>query len=268
LGTLSRPLGVVTGASSGIGLELAHQFAEHGFDLIIASEEPKIQSAAQELRKSGGRVDTLQVDLATAEGCRELERAVVAFGKPLEAIAINAGVGESGDFARESDLRAEENSINLNVLSTVRISKWAARMMVERGRGRILITASIAGIMPTPQQAVYGATKAFDLSFAASLHEELKDSGVTVTALMPGPTDTEFFYKAGLEGTKVADAAKKNDPADVARMGFEALMAGKDRVVAGNFSVKMQGALARFMPEGVKAKMHEKEMQPSEKNRD
>ena len=152
--------------------------------------------------------------------------------------------------------------VRLNVLSTVRLAKWAARQMVQRGRGRILVTASIAGIMPTPLEAVYGATKAFDLSFAASLHAELKDTGVTVTALLPGPTDTEFFARAEIEDTKLAKQAKDNDPADVAREGFEALMAGKERVVAGNFSVKAQGVLARFMPESVKAGMHKKMAQP------
>jgi short-subunit dehydrogenase len=248
----------VTGASSGIGRELARQFAQHGFDLVIAAEEPEIESAATELRAHGGRVEAVRADLATAEGCGELEAAVAATGTPIEAIALNAGVGTAGDFARETDLAAELNIVNLNILSTVRLAKWALADMVARHRGRVLITASIAGIMPTPLQAVYGASKAFVLSLSASLHAELKDSGVTVTAVLPGPTDTEFFDRADMEDTKVAEKAKKNDPAEVARQAFEAMMAGKERIAAGNFSVKMQGSLARFMPESVKAEMHRK----------
>jgi short-subunit dehydrogenase len=256
MGETSRPLAIVTGASSGIGFELARQFAKNGFDLVIAAEQEEIERAAERLRKEGARVEAVRVDLATAEGCAELARRASSVGKPLEAIALNAGVGVGGDFARETELEGELNIVELNCASTVRLAKWAVKEMLPRGRGRILITASIAGIMPTPLEAVYGASKAFDLSFAASLHAELEDTGLTVTALMPGPTDTEFFHRAGLDDTKVAEKAKENDPADVARMGFEALMAGKERIVAGNFSVKMQGYLARFMPESVKASMH------------
>ena len=256
MGETSRPLAVVTGASSGIGFELARQFAENGFDLVVAAAHDDIARAADALRAMGARVEAVRVDLATKEGCDELARRASAVGKPLDAIALNAGVGVGGDFARETDLEAEMNIIDLNCKSTVRLAKWAAREMVPRGRGRILITASIAGIMPTPLEAVYGASKAFDLAFAAALHAELKDAGITVTALLPGPTDTEFFHRAGMDDTKVAEKAKENDPADVARMGFRALMAGHERVVAGNFSVKMQGYLARFMPESVKGAMH------------
>jgi short-subunit dehydrogenase len=259
MATLSRPLAVVTGASSGIGFELARQFAEHGFDLVIAAEEPAIAQAAETLRGFGARVEAVQADLATPEGCLQLEQAADAVGKPLEVIALNAGVGVAGDFARETNLDDEINLIRLNVLSTVRLAKWASRGMVARGKGRICITSSVAGIMPTPQQTVYGASKAFDLSFAAGLQYELKDTGVTVTAVLPGPTDTEFFRRAGMEDTKFgAEKAKDNPPAEVARQAYEALMAGKDRVAAGNFSVKMQGMLSRFMPESVKAAMHEK----------
>lgn len=258
MATLARPLAVITGASSGIGFELARQFAQHGHDLVVCAAQPRIEGAAEELRQYGGRVEVVQADLATREGCEALARSVDELGRPLEAIALNAGVGTGGEFAGETDLEEEINIVELNCVGTVRVAKWAARKMAAQGRGRMLVTASVAGIMPTPLEAVYGASKAFGLSFAASLHHELKDHGVTVTALMPGPTDTEFFARAHLDDTKVAEKSKENDPADVARMGFAGLMAGKDRVVAGNFSVKMQGVLARFMPEGVKATMHRK----------
>lgn len=149
--------------------------------------------------------------------------------------------------------------IQLNVVSTVHLAKLVARDMVARGEGRILITGSVAGMMPTPLSAVYGATKAFDLSFAASLRHELTDTGVSVTALVPGPTDTDFFDRAGMGDTKAAENAEKNDPADVARQGFEALMAGKDRVfAASSLATKLQGMAARFVPEALKAEQHRK----------
>jgi len=261
--TLSRPLAVVTGASSGIGFELARQFAEHGFDLVIAADGPGIAAAAETLRGLGARVEPVRADLASDEGCLQLEQAVDGFGRPVEAIALNAGVGVHGDFARETNLEDEINMIRLNVISTVRLAKWASRGMVARGKGRILVVSSVAGIMPTPRQTVYGATKAFDLSFAAGLQYELKDTGVTVTAVLPGPTDTEFFARANMEDTEVAaEKSKQNSPAEVARQAYDALMAGKERVAAGNLSVKLQGALSRFMPESFKAAQHDKMAEP------
>ena len=260
-----KPLAVVTGASSGIGLELAKQFAQNGFDLVICAEDPGIHTAAAEIGNLGARVTPVQADLATWDGVEQLWREAQALG-PIEAVALNAGVGVGGDFARETDLRSELELIELNVVSVVHLAKLVAKDMVARGRGRILITASVAGTMPTPYEAVYGASKAFDLSFAASLRHELKDSGVTVTALNPGPTDTEFFERAGMGDTKAAEEATKNDPADVAKQGFEALMAGKDRVVgATTLKTKIEGAAARFMPESAKAAMHTSKMKPAGK---
>jgi len=258
LATLARPLALVTGASTGIGYHLARQAAERGFDLIIAANEPALERAAEELRTLGARVEPVVADLATKEGCEQLIDAAERFGRLVEVLALNAGVGAAGSFATETKLDDELRIIQLNIVSTVRLAKWGARQMVEAGRGRILITSSIAGIMPTPLQAVYGASKAFDLSFAASLRHELRNSGVTVTAVLPGPTDTEFFSRARMEDTKVAEKAVANQPEEVAAQAFDALMAGKERIAAGNFSVKMQAHLARFMPESMKAEMHRK----------
>lgn len=268
MGTISqRPLAVVTGASSGIGLELARQFIKNGFDLIVTSSEPRIAETALELEAEGGRVQAVQADLRTYEGVEKLYSEIQIRGVP-DAIAINAGVGVHGDFTRETSLQDELAMINLNVVSTVHLAKRVAKDMVARGRGRILITASVAGTMPTPLQAVYGATKAFDLSFAASLRHELRDTGVTVTALLPGPTDTEFFERSDMEDTKAAEKAEQNDPADVAKDGFDALMAGKDRVFgATKLGTKLQGAAARFMPESVKAEQHRKMAEPGSRGK-
>lgn len=253
---------VVTGASSGIGYELAKQFAEHGFDLLLAAEDQGIHKAAQEIQSLGVSVQDLQVDLANYEGVEKLCGVIKSTGRPVDAIAINAGVGVGGDFVRDTDLQAELNLINLNVTSSVHLAKRIAPEMVNRHQGRILFTSSIAATMPAPFEAVYGASKAFLLSFSEALRNELKDTGVTVTALMPGATETNFFHRAGMDDTKVG-ASEKDDPAEVAKDGFEALMAGKDKVIAGAFKNKLQGGLgSRILPETVKAELHRKQGEP------
>jgi short-subunit dehydrogenase len=255
-----RQLAVVTGASSGIGLELAKQFAEHDFDLLIAAEDGGIQTAAETLRGLGCEVEALQVDLATKAGVERLWQRMQAQERPVEAVAINAGVGVGGPFI-DTDLHAEIRLIDLNVTSVVYLSKHVLRDMVSRGQGRVLYTSSIAAEMPAPFEAVYGASKAFELSFAEALRNELKDTGVSITVLQPGPTETNFFTRAGLEDTKVGQA-RKDDPAEVAREGFEALMAGKDHVVAGSFKNKVQSVLAQVTPETAKAQAHRKMAEP------
>ncbi len=259
-GTSTRPLAVVTGASSGIGLELAKQFAERGFDLLIAAEDEGIHPAVEMLEWKGATVDGEQVDLATRAGVETLYQRIRSLGRPVEAIAINAGVGVAGPFV-DTDLDDDLRLIYLNAAGVVQLSKHVVRDMVVRGRGRILFTASIAADMPGPYYATYAASKAFVLSFAEALRYELKDSGISVTALQPGATDTNFFRRAGMEDTRVG-TGKKDDPAEVARDGFEALMAGKDHVVAGSFKNKVQDAMAQVMPEPAKAAMHAKLTEP------
>jgi short-subunit dehydrogenase len=259
--TSTRPLAVVTGASSGIGYELAKQFAENGFDLVVAAEDDGIADAARTLEPFGAQGYSVQVDLATYEGVERLYETVRATGRPVDAIAINAGVGVGGDFARETRLEDELRLIALNVTSSVHLAKRALEDMVPRGKGRILFTSSVAATMPGPYEAAYAASKAFVQSFAQAIRQELKDTGVTVTSLMPGPTETEFFERAGMEDTRVG-TAKKDDPADVARDGFEALMAGKDHVVAGSVKNKIQATAAKVMPETSKAKAHGKLAEP------
>jgi short-subunit dehydrogenase len=253
-----RPLVLVTGASSGIGLELAREFAEHGFDLIIAAEDDELITAAQQLRGEAN-VEAVQVDLSTPEGVDELYRHVRE--RPLAAAALNAGIGAGGAFATDTDLDQELRIVDLNVRSTVQLAKYVVRDMVARGEGRILFTSSIAATMPGAFQAVYNASKSFVQSLALALRNELKDSGVSVTALMPGATDTEFFERADMLDTKVG-AGEKDDPADVARDGFEALMAGDERVVSHSLKTKAQAAASRVVPDSVKAGQHRKMAEP------
>ncbi len=256
-----RPLAVVTGASSGIGLELAKLFAAGGYDLIVAAENDDIHTVARGLGASGIGVETVQVDLATDEGVHELYRVIQAADRPVAAVALNAGRGAGGAFVNGTELEDELEIIDLNVRSTVHLAKHVVRDMVERDEGRVLFTSSIASTMPGSFQAVYNASKAFVQSFALALRNELKDTGVSVTSLMPGPVETEFFERAEMLDTKVG-AAEKDDPADVARDGFEAMMAGEERVVSHSASTKAQARTSRLMPDKVKAEMHRRQAEP------
>jgi uncharacterized protein len=260
-----RAFAVVTGASSGIGYELAKQFARHDFDLLIAADGEGIHSAARDLEMLGAAVKPVQVDLADHEGTHKLISAIQSAGRPVDAAAINAGVGVSGRFV-ETDLAEEIDMVRLNVMSLLHLTKYMVKDMVERGHGRILITTSIAGTMPTPYEAVYGATKAFERSLAQSLREELKDTGVTITALMPGATETNFFHRAGADDTKLG-ASEKDDPAEVAKEGFEALMAGKDHVIAGSLKNKLQAAAGYTLPDPLVARAHAAMSEPGSANK-
>jgi short-subunit dehydrogenase len=262
----TRSLAVVTGASSGIGFELAKQFAQHDFDLIVAAEDNAIHTAAAELAELGVRVDALQVDLATAEGVEELYRRITATGRPLDAAALNAGVGAGGAFATDTALEDELRLIDLNVRSTVHLAKHVVRDMVARDEGRILFTSSIASTMPGAFQAVYNASKSFVQSFALALRNELKDTNVTITSLMPGPTDTEFFERADMLDTKIG-AGDKDDPADVAADGFAALMMGDERVVSASLTTRLQGHGSRLLPDAAKAELHRKMAEPGSAKR-
>jgi len=251
-----RQFAVVTGASSGIGYELAKQFAEHGFDLMVVAEDDAIDQAAADLRRDGkNEVLPVQADLATYDGVEHLYAAILETGRPVDAVAINAGRGIGGDFTTQTELRDELNVIDVNVTSTVHLAKRVLPDMVSRGAGRVLFTSSIASMMPGTYQAVYNASKSFVQSFAEALRNELKDTGVTVTALMPGPTETNFFHRAEMDDTKVG-ASSKDDPAVVAKQGFEALMKGDQKVVAGSLKTKAQAAASKVMPDSAKAQMH------------
>jgi uncharacterized protein len=257
-----RPLAVVTGASSGIGLELARQFANHHFDLIVAAEDEEIAVAAAVLRaESSGQVEHVQVDLRDEQGVADLYARIRADGRPLAAIALNAGHGQGGAFI-DTDLADELSIIDLNITSTVRLAKLVLRDMVAADEGRVLVTSSIASTMPGSFQAVYNASKSFLQSFTEALQNELKDTGVTLTSLMPGPTDTDFFERADMADDTLVGTSKKDDPAQVAQQGFEALMAGKSRVVGGGLKTKVQEAAGKAMPDKLKAAMHRRMAEP------
>ncbi len=258
--TTERPLALVTGASSGIGYELARQFAQHGFDVVVTAEDAELDTAAESLKEYGGQVIPVRADLTRYDEVERLWTAAVAAGRPLDAVAVNAGVGVGGAF-RETSLEAELKLVELNVTSSVHLAKRAVAAMTTRGKGKILFTSSVAALTPGPFEAVYAASKAFLHSFAEALRDELKDSEVTVTSLLPGPTDTEFFERAGMEDTRVG-SGKKDDPAEVARQGFDALMKGDDKVVAGSFMNKVQGVAGRVIPDTAKAAMHRRMAEP------
>jgi short-subunit dehydrogenase len=257
----TREFAVVTGASSGIGFELAKQFVEHGYDLLIVAEDEGIDDAAAALRRDGENVVTpVRADLATYEGCEEVYRAVIGTGRRLDAVALNAGRGIGGDFVRETDMMDELNVIDVNVTSTVHLAKRLLPEMLEHG-GHALFTSSIASMMPGTYQAVYNASKSFVQSLAEALRAELKDTPISVTALMPGPTDTNFFHRAEMDDTKVG-AGSKDDPAVVAKQGFEAMLKGKEKVVAGSAKNKVQGMASKVMPDSAKAEMHRRMAEP------
>lgn len=258
----ARPLALVTGASSGIGFQLAKQFVGHGYDLLVAAEDAELESATRELQSTNGvQVEAVRVDLSRSEGVEELIRQVSAAGRPVAAVALNAGIGMSGRFT-DTDLQQELRLVDLNCRSTVHLAKHVLRDMVARGNGRVLITSSIASTMPAAYEAVYSASKAFTQSFALALRKELADTGITVTSLMPGPTDTEFWDRSQATDTRLGASDSKDSAADVARMGFDAMMQGKERVVASSISTKLQGRLSRSMPDSLKAALHARQAEP------
>jgi len=253
----SKPLAVVTGASSGIGRELALIAAQEGFDLIVAADT-SLDDAVSDFRALGAEVTPVQCDLATREG---VDRLIGAVGdRPVGALLANAGHGLGHGFL-DQDFQDVEHVIDTNVTGTLYVVHEVGRKMRDAGTGRILFTGSIAGYMPGSFQAVYNASKAFIDSFALALRNELKDTGVTVTCLMPGVTDTEFFERAGLMDTKVGTQENKADPAEVARIGFEAMMNGEADVVAG-LKNKLQVAMSGVVPKEALAEQHRKMAQP------
>jgi short-subunit dehydrogenase len=265
----SREFAVVTGASSGIGRELARIFASEGYDLLITSEDDTIGAVAEAIAaETRAQVDSLQVDLASDDGVDLLYARITADPRPLDAIALNAGVGAGGAFVagshpsgHDTDLVDELRIIDLNIRSTIHLAKHVLADMVRRNSGKVLVTSSIASTMPGSYQAVYNGSKSFIQSWVLALRDELRETDVTITSLMPGATETDFFRRAGMLDAKVG-AGDKDDPIEVARMGFEAMEAGKERAVAESIGTRLQAELSRVLPDRVKAAMHRNLAEP------
>jgi short-subunit dehydrogenase len=246
-------LAVITGASSGIGLEIARLASAEGYDLIVASDTPMVDAGAG----LDGEVDSIEADLATSEGVRLLLQQIG--DRQVDVLVANAGHGLGHGFLEQS-VAEWRHVIDTNITGTLLLIQPIAKKMAQRGEGRILITGSIAGHVPAAFQAVYHASKAFIDSFAAALGNELKDTGVTVTCLKPGATETEFFTRADMEDTKVGQS-KKAPAADVAKTGWEAMKKGEHAVVHGLMN-KVQTIAAGVLPESVTAEQGRKMNEP------
>jgi len=253
-----RKFAIVTGASTGIGFELASLAAENGYDLLVVADEPLIAAAAADFRRHGTDVMSLEADLSTIEGVDALLAA--AGGRRVDALFANAGRGLGHGFL-DQEVADWRRVVDTNITGTLYLLQKMVADMVARNDGKVLITGSIAGFMPGSFQAVYNGTKAFIDSFADALRNELKDSnGVTITTLMPGATETEFFDRADMLDTKVG-SQEKDDPAKVARDGWNALMSGDAHIVSG-FKNKVQAAVSHVMPAAALAAMHRKMAEP------
>ena len=254
-----KGLAVVTGASSGIGYELARCAAAEGYDLVIAADETEIHDAATKLRETGVAVEAVETDLATEDGVERLVDRVVGIDRPIDMLMANAGRGLGEGFLDQNFAEARR-VVDTNITGTLYLVQRLGNLMRSQGYGRILLTGSIAGFMPGTFQAVYNGTKSFINSFSFALREELEGSGVSVTCLMPGATETRFFERARLMDTKIGQA-KKDDPADVARVGFDAMMDGEGDVVSG-WKNKLQAAVANVTPASILADRHRKMAEP------
>ncbi|MDB5669432.1 MAG: family NAD(P)-dependent oxidoreductase [Alphaproteobacteria bacterium] len=253
---MANKFAIVTGASSGIGYEIAKLAAQEGYDLLVAADEPLVDAAAA-FQGLGVDVQSVEADLSTDEGVNRLIQA--AGGRSIDVLVANAGHGLGHAFL-DQDPKQWRHVIDTNITGTLLLVQQVAKTMVARGEGRILITGSIAGHIAGAFQAVYNGSKAFVDSFSDALNNELKDSGVTVTCLKPGATETEFFERADMLDTKVGQA-KKDDPADVAKTGWEAMKDGKRSVIHGLMN-KAQVAGASLLGGGVSAEMHRAQAEP------
>jgi short-subunit dehydrogenase len=251
----SRFYAVVTGGSNGIGYELAKQFLQNGHDVLIAAEnERHLEDAARKLQEFGGAVDIYAGDLSTEAGVDGLHRAIVASGRAVDVLCVNAGVGLGGAFV-DTDLQRELKMIDLNIRGAVQLTKLVLKGMIARDSGKILFTSSIAATMPDPFEAVYGGTKVFLRWFGEALRDELKETEVQVTVLMPSVTETNFFNRAEMMDTKAGTMKNKDDPAEVAKAAFDALEAGKDKVIP-KVKNKVMGKIANILPDTTAAAAH------------
>ncbi len=259
---------LITGASGGIGYELAKLFAKEGYNIIaVARTEQDLQKVAAEITSNYGvKVKVISKDLFGEKAASELYEQVKQEGLEVEVLVNDAGQGVYGLFV-DTDIEDQMKIVHLNIVSLTRLTYHFVKDMKARNSGKILQLASVVSELPSPYQAVYGGTKAYVLSFTEALISELKDTNITITALQPGATDTDFFNKAGAEDSKlVADKSKLSDPAEVAKDGFDALMKGDDKVVSG-FKNKAQMAMSNVVPDTMLANQMKKQSEPVDKNK-
>ena len=256
---MANKFAIITGASTGIGFELATLAAKDGYDILVVANEPLIDAAAQDFKQFGTEVSSVNADLSMVEGVDQLLAA--ANGRQIDLVCANAGHGLGHGFL-DQNLADWRKVVDLNIVGTLYLLQKTLKPMVARNEGKVLVTGSIAGYIPGAFQAVYNASKAFVDSFVAAIQNELKDSdGVTITNLMPGPVETEFFARGDLLDTSVGASDSKSDPADVAKDGWDALMAGKASIVSG-WKNKIQSAMANVTPNAVLAEQHRKMAEP------
>jgi short-subunit dehydrogenase len=253
---------LITGGSSGIGYELAKLFAKDGYNLIVVSRNQehldRVQSELEQQFKI--EVQSISKDLSLKESPLEIYNEVKTKGIDVDVLVNDAGQGVFGEFI-DTDIDRELEIIQLNIGAYVVLTKCFLKDMVARGAGKILNVGSIAGEMPGPWQSVYHGTKAFINSWSEAIRSEVKDKGVTVTVLLPGATDTDFFSKADMENSKIVQESKLSDPAKVAQDGFDALMSGDDKIVSG-LKNKVQVAIGNFMPDSKVADNMQKQQGP------
>ena len=256
-----RPLAFVTGASSGIGYELAKQLAEHGHDVAISGSSDRVHDSARRLRELGGDAWSHQADAGTHDGVESFWRFIESLGRPVAVAVLNVGIATGGSFA-DTDLDDHLKVLAINVTGTTHMAKRVVDHMVANGSGRILIVSSVSATTPTPYEGVYGGTKAFGYSLAESLREELREHGISVTALLPGATDSNFHSNAGMGEDTPIGRLKKFPAEEVARLGYEGLMAGDDMVVGGDDDLHVALEANRTTPEPVKAAAHARLVRP------
>lgn len=256
---MANKFAIITGASTGIGFELATLAAQNGYDILVVADEQLIDAAAADFQQFGTDVQSVEADLSTIDG---VDRLLAAAGdRPIDLLCANAGKGLGRAFL-DQDVADWRRVVDTNIVGTVYLLQKALKPMVARGEGKILVTGSIAGFLPGSFQAVYNGTKAFIDSFTDGLRDELKDhDGITLTTLMPGPVETEFFDRADMMDTDVGTSDTKSDPAKVARDGWDAVMAGKHSIVSG-WKNKLQAAAAHVLPAEVTAHMHRNMAEP------
>ncbi len=260
---------LITGATSGIGRELTNLFAKDGYNLVlVARSGDSLRLIADEYEQQFGiKATTIAQDLADPKAADAIYEQTQQQGITVNILVNDAGMGEYGKFATETDLQKELDIVQINAVSLMHLTKLYLKDMVSRNEGKILMLGSEVSVVPNPMMAVYGATKAFIKSFSEAIRNELNDTNITVTVLMPGATNTDFFNKAGAAHVRGADPSKTANPADVAKEGYDALMSGKDHVVAG-WKNKARVAMAHVLPDPFIAANARKDMMPKDESDD